>query len=109
MTGRSACCSLAGVRRSDEANDYVVLGRALDALDRLYDGDSGAVDVEAILRLAGMALSEPRLGAEIVAVSDRLVKGIRSALPGKLSGQNALSVTDLVRVPIAEAWAKLDS
>ena len=91
-----------------DQRDFVFLSAALDALDRLYDGESGARDVEAILRIGGMSISDRALGEQLVRCADSLRVAIGAALPGVLSGKEALRITDEVRVPIAEAWGELE-
>lgn len=93
---------------SDAGKDFVYLSRSLDALDRLYDGESNAVDVEAILRVSGMALGDRPLGAKITGAADQLVEAIRTVSPKELSAEDALAITDLIRVPISHAWSDLD-
>ncbi len=93
--------------QDDEADDFVLLSEALDGLDRLYDGKSTAVDIAAILRLAGTALSDRALGAQILVVSDGLRLAMQAAWPRELDNREAVTLTDPVRIPIAEAWADL--
>jgi hypothetical protein len=87
--------------------DFTYLSEALDALDRLYDGDSHAKDVQVILKLVGLALGDRQLGQKIGDVAERLLTNIQSARPERLDDRAALEVTDEVRVAISEAWADL--
>ncbi len=89
-------------------NDYQYLSEALNALDCLYDGKSGAADVQAILHIAGLALSDRTLGVQISEVADQLAERIRSVHPAELGNRAALEVTDEVRGAIAEAWSQAD-
>ena len=83
------------------------LSEALDALDRLYDDESGAVDVAAILNVGGTALSDRDLGQRLVSTAEQLRSAVRAARPQRLSNEEALHITDVVRVPISEAWGEL--
>lgn len=91
----------------DRAADYELLSEAIDALDRLYDGDSGATEVRAILKVVGIAISDRELGARISSAAAQLAQRIRAASPSLLDNNAALEVTDEVRSPIAEAWSTL--
>ena len=88
-------------------DDFVYLGEALDALDRLYDEKSVPNDVRAILRIAGMALSDRALGGRLVAVATDLSRAMREARPTRLTTEAALAITDIVRDDIAGAWQDL--
>jgi hypothetical protein len=92
----------------DASNDYDYLGEALDALDRLYDGESKPRDVQAILKLAGLGLANRELGGRISDVADRLLHKVQASRPAELDDQAALQATDEIRIAVAEAWAKLD-
>jgi hypothetical protein len=87
-------------------NDFEYLSEALDALDRLYDGESGAAEVQAILHMAGLVLSDGTLGGQISEVADQLNERIRSVHPAELGNQAVLEVTDEVRGAIADAWSQ---
>lgn len=91
----------------DGGRDYELLSEAIDALDRLYDGDSRPGDVRAILHVVGIALADAELGARISSAADQLAERIREVSPSRLDKNAALEVTDEVRVPIAEAWSTL--
>lgn len=92
----------------DASSDYDYLGEALDALDRLYDGESKATDVHAILKLAGLGLANRELGGRISDVAEQLLQKVRASRPAELDNQAALQITDELRGAIADAWAKLD-
>ena len=89
--------------------DFQYLSEALDALDRLYDGESGARDVLAILRVVGLALNDRNLGDRISEVAEQLNDTIRAALPNLLDKESTLKVTDQIRIPTADAWAEFDA
>jgi transcriptional accessory protein Tex/SPT6 len=92
----------------EASDDHAYLSEALDALDRLYDGESTAKDVQAILKLVGLAVSNRDLGTQISEAAGRLRDRMRSAHPAELTKQTALEVTDEVRGAIADAWSESD-
>jgi hypothetical protein len=106
---RRSPANISKYRVVDMPVDFQYLSEALDALDRVYDGESGARDVLAILRVVGLALSNRNLGDRISEAADRLSDTIRSGVPNGLDKEATRNVTDRIRSPIADAWADLDA
>jgi hypothetical protein len=74
-----------------------LLGNALDALDRLFDSDSSALDVWALLFATGEALRGSEHYVQLERPIAELLTIVRSGTSGETQRERALEVTDELR------------
>ena len=79
----------------------LLLDNALDALDRLFDGDSSVIDVQALLFATGEALRDTVHLPHFVHPATELVAIARSRETEESKRDRALSITDRLRDHLA--------
>ena len=79
------------------ATEYELLENMLDALDRLFDGHCGAVDVRALLVATGAALLGTPYQPVVEQPLAELGEVIRSGAPADAQRDRALFITDPLR------------
>jgi len=84
---------------------YNLLDNQLDALDRLFDGESEVIDLYAVTFATGLALSGDSLFAYFRAAAKELDAIVRMGLSKLDAREKALDVTNALRVAVAEAAA----
>ncbi len=80
-----------------------LLDNMLDSLDRLFDRESGVIDVYAIVYASALALREHRLFAVFEEAAESLERVVRAGLPEEAARELALEVTDPLRIALADA------
>ena len=81
----------------------VLLNSALDALDRLFDSESGVIDIHAIIYATSQALTRDPLFSLLDEAAKGLATLVRDALPGRDARERALDITNELRVALARA------
>lgn len=80
-----------------------LLNNALDALDRLFDGETGVVDVCAILYATGIAIRSDQLYPLFSDAASSLEGILRAGLTAEDARESALRSTNSLRLALAEA------
>jgi hypothetical protein len=80
-----------------------LLSNTLDALDRLFDRQAAVVDVWAITFATAQALPQDELFSLIQEAANELNAVVRQGLPAEVARERALSITDPLRIALAEA------
>ena len=83
------------------SDERTLLQNLLDSLDRLYDRDCGPIDVDLLLTATASAISDQAWIAVIERASAALGDLIQSRLPAEEEYRKALSVTDDLRIKLA--------
>lgn len=83
-------------------NNRALLNNLIDALDRLFDGETNVVDVHAIVYATAEALETDELNSHLVQAATAL-EGVLRNLNGEAARRRALAVTDPLRIVVAEA------
>ncbi len=80
-----------------------LLGNVMDALDRLFDNESTAMDVYAIVFATASAMAETDMHELLLSTSNELLCILRTGLPAsKITRDRALNATDTLRARISE-------
>ena len=79
-----------------------LLDNMLDALDRLYDRESSALDVQALAQATAAAVSSPDMARELSDAATALLSVVRSRL-GENEYEEALNVTHDLRLRLSAA------
>jgi hypothetical protein len=82
--------------------EETLLNNVLDSLDRLYDGDTYAIDVYFLLVATSAALAETEHAIVINVAAARLEPICRTAMSTIERRSQALNVTDDLRLYVAE-------
>jgi len=86
------------------SDERTLLHNLLDSLDRLYDRDCGAIDVDLLLTATASAISDQAWVAAIERASAALRDLIQSRLPAEEEYRKALIVTDDLRIKLANYY-----
>ena len=79
-----------------------LFNNAIDALDRLYDSESGTIDIYAITYATAQALSEGSMYSLFNETAMGLLELLGSKLPRRETQERALEITDRLRIALAE-------
>jgi hypothetical protein len=79
----------------------VLLDNMLIALDRLYDRDCGAIDVQALAYATAAAIAPHDLAPPLHEAATGLADVVRSGLPPDEENLRALAITDPLRQRLA--------
>jgi hypothetical protein len=82
--------------------EKVLLEALLDAFDRLYDRECGAVDVHALLQATRLALKDSPLAPKISEAAAKLATILRSRIPPEQENSAALDAVDPLRRQLAD-------
>jgi hypothetical protein len=82
--------------------EELLLSNALDALDRLYDGDSSVIDVQALLLATGEALRGTVHFPHLEGPATELLAVTRSSETREAKRDRALGITDELRHYLAQ-------
>ena len=81
--------------------EQLLLENALDGLDRLYDGESTVIDVQALLLATGEALRSTAHFPHLDGPAGELLAVIRSSESREAKRDRALGITDELRHHLA--------
>ena len=81
-----------------------ILDNVLDALDRLFDRESKAIDLQVLIFAASKALSDTEHFAILNDAANSLEKIVRSDLKADDERDAALNITNDLRLYLAEIW-----
>lgn len=81
----------------------MLLNNVLDALDRLFDSESGVIDIYAITYASSQALIGDPLFPLLDVAATGLAALVRDALPDMEARARALDITNELRVALAKA------
>jgi hypothetical protein len=82
--------------------EQLLLGNALDALDRLYDGVSSSIDIQALLLATSEALRGTAHFPHLEGPAAELLAITRSSETNEAKRDRALGVTDELRHYLAQ-------
>ena len=83
--------------------ERTLLENFIDATDRLYDGDTNAVDVYALLLATAAALKSGSLAEQFATSARELKEIVRSTATSGQKRDETLTKTDGLRVHVAQA------
>jgi hypothetical protein len=84
------------------AQDHALLDEVLDALDRLYDRQTTAVELRALLFATAKALTDSVFVDAVTSAESALREVVRSRLEPGEENRQALIATDQLRLLIAD-------
>lgn len=85
-----------------DSNRKELLSNQLDALDRLFDGESGIVDIYALTYATAVALNGDALSPLFQSTADTLFAIGERLLWNSLARDDALAATNSLRIALAE-------
>lgn len=85
-----------------------ILDNILDGLDRLFDRESKAIDLQALIFATSKALSDTEHFAILDDAANSLEKIVNSGLKADEERDAALNVTNDLRIYLAEIWNNLN-
>ena len=88
-------------------DEGMLVNNVLDGLDRLFDRESKAVDLQALIFATSKALSNTEHFAILNDAANSLEKIVCSELKAEDERDSALVVTNDLRIYLAEIWNKL--
>ena len=89
--------------RTLETSTRALLANVLDALDRLYDGETEVIDVQVLLQATASAVPESEFSSALSEASIELHSLLRAGIAGTAGQVQALSATDRLRRLLAGA------
>jgi hypothetical protein len=86
------------------AGERTLLDNVLDCLDRLYDKESGPIDVKALCTATANAVQDPAWVAALESAANGLGQVMRSGAPAEEQYKDALTETHDLRLMLAEFY-----